>query len=109
MKTSSIILTFIIAGLFEIIGGYMIWIYMKEGKSILYGILGFLLLGSYGIIATFQTLPFGRVYIIYGGIFIVLSLLWSMIVDQFKLDKLDIIGLLFLFIGIFVISSPRTH
>lgn len=57
------IVLFILAGLAEIGGGYLIWLWLREGKPVLWGISGALILALYGIIATFQTFPsFGRVY-----------------------------------------------
>lgn len=83
---------FTLAGLFEIGGGYLIWQWLKEDKPVWYGIIGGLVLALYGVIATWQTADFGRVYATYGGIFIVLALLWAWKVDGFKPDKWDIIG-----------------
>jgi len=60
---------FIIAGIFEIGGGYGIWLWLREDRSILYGVAGSLLLILYGYIPTLQTENFGRVYAAYGGIF----------------------------------------
>jgi small multidrug resistance family-3 protein len=59
--TKSIIL-FILAGLCEIGGGYLVWLCLREEKSILIGILGGVVLVLYGIIPTFQPAHFGRVY-----------------------------------------------
>ncbi len=83
---------FILAGLCEIGGGYLIWLWLKEGRPLWYGITGGLILALYGIVATWQTASFGRVYAAYGGIFIVLALLWAWKVDGFKPDKYDLIG-----------------
>ena len=69
---------FVLAGLCEIGGGYLVWLWLREGKPIGYAILGGAILIMYGIIPTFQTAHFGRVYAAYGGMFIVLSLLWGM-------------------------------
>ena len=70
---------FLLAGVFEIGGGYFIWLWLREGKSLIYGIIGALALILYGIIPTLQpeNSNFGRVYATYGGIFIVLSILWG--------------------------------
>jgi len=101
-------LIFILAGLLEIGGGYMIWLYLKEDKPIWYGILGGLALAAYGTVATLQAANFGRVYATYGGIFIVLSLLWAWKVDNFKPDRYDIIGALIALVGVCVIYyAPR--
>ena len=59
-------------------GGYLIWLWLREGKPYYWGIFGGVALALYGGIATFQTFPsFDRVYAAYGGVFIVLSVLWG--------------------------------
>lgn len=70
---------FILAGVFEIGGGYLVWLWLREGKSIWYGLSGAVVLILYGVIPTLQppNSNFGRVYAAYGGIFIVLSIIWS--------------------------------
>lgn len=69
---------FILAGLCEIGGGYLIWLWLRNDQSAWLGLFGGLLLMAYGVVATFQSFPtFGRVYAAYGGVFIVLSLLWA--------------------------------
>ena len=64
---------FVLAGLCEIGGGYLMWLWMRDGRGIWFAVLGALVLILYGIIPTFQPANFGRVYAAYGGIFIVLS------------------------------------
>jgi small multidrug resistance family-3 protein len=84
---------FALAGLAEIGGGYLVWQWLREGKGILLGVVGGVILVLYGIIPTFQSeSAFGRVYAAYGGIFIVLSILWGMIVDHWHPDRFDVIG-----------------
>ena len=51
--TKSIIL-FILAGLCEIGGGYLVWLWLRKGNSIWIGILGGVVLVLYGIIPTLQ-------------------------------------------------------
>ena len=45
---------FILAGLCEIGGGYLIWLWLKEGKPIVYALAGAIILTIYGIIPTLQ-------------------------------------------------------
>jgi drug/metabolite transporter superfamily protein YnfA len=60
----------------EIGGGYLIWLWLREGYSSLRGLPGGVALVLYGIIATLQVYPdFGRVYAAYGGVFVVMSVL----------------------------------
>jgi len=100
---------FVLAGLCEIGGGYLIWLWFKEDRSLWYGIGGAVLLALYGVVATYQTASFGRVYATYGGIFIILSLLWAWRVDNFKPDRYDIIGALICIAGVLIMFyTPRT-
>lgn len=62
---------FVIAGLLEIGGGYLVWLWLRDGRGILIGALGGLILFVYGVVPTLQPAHFGRVYAAYGGFFIV--------------------------------------
>lgn len=103
------ILYFILAGICEIGGGYCIWLYLRDEKSIWYALSGALILIIYGIIPTLQPQGnFGKIYAAYGGIFIVLSLLWGWLIDGIRPDLFDIIGSLITLIGVFIIMyAPR--
>src|SRR6202035_5937506 len=69
---------FAAAGLAEIGGGYLIWRWLREGAPWLAGLAGALILVGYGVIPTFQSAAdFGRVYAAYGGVFVIMSLLWG--------------------------------
>jgi len=99
---------FILAGLCEIGGGYMVWLWLREQKHWWYGVVGGLILILYGIVATLQPANFGRVYAAYGGVFIVLAILWGWKVDGFVPDKFDIIGGVISLIGMGIIMfAPR--
>ncbi|HHD2752657.1 TPA: YnfA family protein [Clostridium perfringens] len=111
MENLKSIFYFLIAGIFEIGGGYLVWLWLREGKSLWYGILGAIALILYGIIPTLQpsNSNFGRVYATYGGIFIVLSILWGWKVDNIIPDKFDLIGGLIALIGVLIIMyAPRS-
>ncbi|RLQ93225.1 YnfA family protein [Falsibacillus albus] len=100
---------FILAGLAEIGGGYMVWLWLREGHPIWYGIIGSLILVLYGIIPTFQSFPtFGRVYAAYGGVFIILSVLWGWGIDKKTPDLYDWLGALICLAGVSVMLwGPR--
>ncbi|MCA1633669.1 MAG: YnfA family protein [Acidobacteria bacterium] len=99
---------FIIAGLCEIGGGYLIWLWMREGKSIWYAALGAVIVVCYGIIPTFQPSNFGRAYAAYGGVFVVLAMLWGWRVDRIAPDRFDLIGGSIVLVGVAVIMYwPR--
>jgi small multidrug resistance family-3 protein len=83
---------FAVAGLCEIGGGWLVWKALREGKPAWWSLAGAIVLILYGIIPTLQTSHFGRVYAVYGGFFIVLSLLWGWGFDGNMPDKADVIG-----------------
>lgn len=99
---------FFLAALFEIGGGYLVWLWLRESKGKLVGILGAIVLFIYGIIPTLQPAHFGRVYAAYGGIFIVSSIIWGLVVDTKKPDQFEIIGAVVALIGAAVMMyAPR--
>jgi len=99
---------FVLAGLCEIGGGYLVWLWLREGKGILMGLLGAVVLILYGIVPTFQPAHFGRVYAAYGGIFVILSLLWGWWIDKKAPDAFDLLGGAICLLGVFVIMYwPR--
>jgi small multidrug resistance family-3 protein len=102
------LLVFILAGLCEIGGGYLIWQWLKADKPWWYGVTGAIILACYGIVATWQVANFGRVYAAYGGIFIILALIFAWKVDGFHPDKWDIIGAIIAVTGAcIIIYMPR--
>ncbi|PJZ67004.1 YnfA family protein [Leptospira wolffii] len=99
---------FILAGFCEIGGGYLVWLWYREGKPLYYMILGGIVLAAYGLVAALQTSSFGRVYATYGGFFILMSLVWAWKVDGFQPDRYDIIGSLIALLGVGIIYyAPR--
>jgi small multidrug resistance family-3 protein len=82
---------FFAAALMEIGGGYLVWQWIREKRGILIGLTGGIILFLYGIIPTLQPSHFGRTYVAYGGIFIISSIVWRMIVDKKKPDRFEVI------------------
>lgn len=111
MEILKSIFYFVLAGIFEIGGGYLVWLWLRDGKSIWYGLAGAVSLILYGIVPTLQppSASFGRVYAAYGGIFIVLSIIWGWKIDNVVPDKFDLIGGVIALIGVLVIMYyPRS-
>jgi small multidrug resistance family-3 protein len=99
---------FLAAGLCEIGGGYLVWLWLRDGKSVWWALLGAGVLVLYGVIPTLQPTHFGQVYAAYGSVFIVLSLLWGWKIDGISPDMDDVIGGLIALVGVFVIMDwPR--
>lgn len=109
VEISRALLLFALAGLAEIGGGWLVWQFLREGRPWPFGLVGALVLVLYGVIPTFQSDPhFGRVYAAYGGVFIILSLLWGRVFDGFRADRWDLIGAAICLIGVLIIYfGPR--
>ena len=97
-----------LAGLCEIGGGYLFWLWLREGKSPWLALIGVIVLALYGVLPTLQPASFSRAYAAYGGVFIVLSLLWGWVVEKTAPDKYDWLGAWLAFLGVLVIMyAPR--
>lgn len=99
---------FLLAGLCEIGGGYLVWLWLRENRSLWLGVASAVVLALYGVVPTLQPANFGRVYAAYGGVFIVLSILWGWRVDKVAPDRFDVVGGLVALAGVLIIMySPR--
>ena len=99
---------FVLAGVCEIGGGYLVWLWLREGRTAWVALVGAIVLVLYGIIPTLQPASFGRVYAAYGGVFVVLSLLWGWQVEKIRPDRFDLLGGLLALLGVCVIMYwPR--
>lgn len=102
------LLIFLLAGLLEIGGGYLVWLWLRTGRSFAFGALGGLCLFLYGVLPTLQPSHFGRVYAAYGGLFVVLSVLWGWWIDGVRPDRYDIVGAPICLVGVGIIMyAPR--
>ena len=106
IKTKKILITiffFILAGLFEIGGGYLIWLWLREEYSWIFGMIGGFVLFLYGIVPTFQPSHFHRIYAAYGGVFIIMAMIWGWVFEKIRPDIFDVSGAIIALIGVFVI------
>merc|ERR1711907_855196 len=94
---------FVLSGLAEVGGGWLVWQTIREHKPWWWALLGSIILVVYGFLPTLQPLSdFGRLYAIYGGVFVGLSFLWAAVFDGMKLDLGDGIGSSVCLLGVFI-------
>ena len=100
---------FVLAALAEIGGAWLVWQGWREQRGLWWIAAGVIALGAYGFVATFQPeAHFGRILAAYGGVFVVGSLLWGVVVDRFRPDRFDLIGAALCLVGVAVIMyAPR--
>lgn len=103
------IIIFISAAFFEIFGCFAFWSYIRNNKTFYWLIPGILSLILFAYLLTrVQTEFAGRAYAIYGGIYIVASLMWLYFAEHQTPDKWDIIGAAVCLTGAFIILfMPR--
>ena len=88
--------------------GWLVWKWLRDHRPGWWGLLGGLILILYGVIPTLQASHFGRIYAVYGGFFIVLSLLWGWGMDGDRPDRADVTGAFIALVGVCVMMYlPR--
>lgn len=71
-----------VAALFEVGGTSLVWVGLRNQRSLVAAGLGIVALGVYGVIETLQPeTNFGRLFAAYGGVFATGSLLWGIAVE----------------------------
>jgi small multidrug resistance family-3 protein len=100
---------FVLAAVAEIGGAWLVWQGVREQRGLLWVGAGVLALGAYGLVATLQPdAHFGRILAGYGGVFVVGSLAWGMVVDGFRPDRYDVVGAALCLVGVAVLMyAPR--
>jgi small multidrug resistance family-3 protein len=100
---------FVLAAVAEIGGAWLVWQGVREQRGLLWVGAGVLALGAYGLVATLQPdAHFGRILAGYGGVFVVGSLAWGMVVDGFRPDRYDVVGAALCLAGVAVLMyAPR--
>ncbi len=95
---------YFLAAFFEILGCYSFWLVYKLDKPYYWLLIGIISLILFAYLLTKINLEFaGRAYTIYGGIYIIASLIWLFVVEKQLFNKWDVFGALIVFFGIFII------
>jgi len=101
---------FFLTAFLEIAGCFAFWAWARQGHSPLWLAPGVLLLMAFAWLLTrIDVEHAGRVYAIYGGIYIVASLVWLWAVEGARPDRWDVLGSLVCLCGASIILwAPRT-
>ncbi|MEH6482790.1 MULTISPECIES: YnfA family protein [Pseudomonas] len=83
---------FVVTALAEIIGCYLPYLWLKQGKSIWLLLPALLSLSLFAWLLTLHPTAAGRVYAAYGGVYIATALIWLWLVDGIKPSHWDLIG-----------------
>lgn len=102
------VLLYGVTALAEIVGCYLPYLVLKQGKSALLLIPAALALGLFAWLLTLHPAASGRVYAAYGGVYIAVALLWLWLVDGITPSTWDVVGVGLALAGMAVIVlAPR--
>lgn len=94
---------FAITALAEIIGCYLPWLVLRQGRSAFLLLPAALSLGLFAWLLTLHPTAAGRTYAAYGGMYIGVALLWLRFVDGVALTRWDVAGAAIALVGMGVI------
>lgn len=100
---------FAVTALAEIVGCYLPWLALKQGKTMWLLVPAAFALALFAWLLTLHPTAAGRTYAAYGGMYIVVALLWLRFVDGFALSRWDMAGAALALGGMAVIAfQPAT-
>jgi small multidrug resistance family-3 protein len=83
---------FVLTAISEIAGCYLPWLVLKQGHSHWLWLPTALSLGLFVWLLTLHPGAAGRVYAAYGGVYVVVALLWLWQIDGVPLTRWDMLG-----------------
>ena len=103
MEILKILGLFVITALAEIVGCYLPYLWLKQGRSAWLLVPAALSLALFAWLLTLHPQAAGRVYAAYGGVYVSVALLWLWAVDAVRPTATDWIGVGFCLTGMAVI------
>jgi small multidrug resistance family-3 protein len=100
---------FAITALAEIIGCYLPWLVLRQGKSLYLLIPAAISLAFFAWLLTLHPSASGRTYAAYGGMYIAVALVWLKLVDGVSLTRWDVTGAIIALVGMAVIALQPTN
>jgi small multidrug resistance family-3 protein len=88
----------------EIVGCYLPWLVLREARSPWLLLPAAASLAAFAWLLTLHPAAAGRTYAAYGGMYIVVALLWLRLVDGIALSRWDVAGALLALAGMAVIA-----
>lgn len=99
---------FFITAVAEILGCYLPYLWLNEGKSAWLLVPAALSLAIFAWLLSLHPTAAGRVYAAYGGVYIFVAILWLWILDGIRPTLWDIVGVMVALLGMAIIMfAPR--
>lgn len=100
---------FVCTALAEIVGCYLPYLWLKQGKPIWLLVPGAISLAVFAWLLSLHPAAAGRVYAAYGGVYIGVAILWLWLVDKVPPTTTDWVGVAVCFLGMAIIMfGPRS-
>tara|TARA_R110002110_G_scaffold31686_1_gene111201 strand:- start:98 stop:430 length:333 start_codon:yes stop_codon:yes gene_type:complete len=100
---------FAITAIAEIVGCYLPYLWLKQGRSVLLLVPAAFSLAVFAWLLTLHPHAAGRVYAAYGGVYISVALMWLWVVDSVRPTITDWIGVGVCLIGVAIIMFGARH
>lgn len=99
---------FTLTAVAEILGCYLPWLWLKQGKSVWLLVPAALSLALFAWLLSLHPTAAGRVYAAYGGVYIGVAILWLWAVDGIRPGLWDLVGAAVALAGMAIIMfAPR--
>ena len=109
MPELKIVGLFFITAIAEIIGCYLPYLWLREGKPAWLLLPAAISLSLFAWLLTLHPTAAGRVYAAYGGVYILTAIFWLWAVDGIRPTQWDIIGSFVALLGMAIIMfAPRS-
>ncbi|MGH8609481.1 MAG: YnfA family protein [Gammaproteobacteria bacterium] len=100
---------FVVTGLAEIIGCYLPYLWLKQGRSAWFLLPAAVSFAVFAWLLTLHPHAAGRVYAAYGGVYISVALMWLWAVDSVRPTITDWIGVGVCLVGMAIIMCGPRH
>jgi small multidrug resistance family-3 protein len=99
---------FILTAVAEVVGCYLPYLWLREGRSPLLLVPAAASLGAFAWLLTLHPTGAARTYAAYGGVYIAVALLWLWVVEGERPSAWDIAGALVAMTGMaIIVLAPR--
>ena len=102
------ILLFLVTAVAEIVGCYLPYLWLTQGKSAWLLVPAGLSLAAFAWLLSLHPTAAGRVYAAYGGVYIFVAILWLWAVDGVRPTAWDLVGASVALVGMSIIMfAPK--
>lgn len=108
MEYLKIFMLFSVTAVAEIVGCYLPYLWLKQGKPVWLLVPAALSLALFVWLLTLHPYAAGRVYAAYGGVYVAVAIGWLWLVDGVVPGRWDLIGVAITLAGMMIIAfQPR--